>query len=481
MPTASTDSLPVRRHAPREDAEVEARVGIRLGRYELVLPLASGGMAKVWIAQQVGELGFRRLVAVKTMRPEHAASASFRRMFLDEARIAARIRHANVVEVLDLGEEGPIVYQAMTLIEGDALEGLLRLHHRRQHSCGGLPPGIVVRILGDAIRGLHAAHELTDESGISVHLVHRDVSPHNILVGMDGVTKLADFGIAKALGRLSDETEVGQMKGKFSYMAPEQIDRHPPERRSDIFAAGIVLWEALTGVRLFRGIDIVDTLMRVKSGPIPDPRSLAASVPEPIAEIALRALSRDPADRFATAEQMSDALEAAARASSLPATTKDVAAFVSDLVGCEVERRREAVREASRGGTPSVQPRVVFPETQHALTIPDAPKEHRTRYGTWLLAGIVATAAIIVGSLAMTRHPKTAASPAPIPPANPYSTPDPLPAPIPAIPATAATSSPSAGDLTHGTSRARPKPRTTPLPRTTPSASGPKFANPYGS
>jgi serine/threonine-protein kinase len=304
----ATESMPDPGQPPVQGSPhaLEPRRGLRLGRYELVTPIARGGMAEVWVARQLGDLGFRKLVAVKTIRAEYAENASFRRMFLDEARLAARIHHANVVEVLDLGEDGPIVFQAMTLIEGDSIAGLLRRWSQRGES-GGLPPALAIRMLADAAAGLHAAHELTDDDGAKLLLVHRDVSPHNILVGLDGVAKIADFGIAKALGRLSDETEAGQVKGKFSYLSPEQVARTPPDRRSDVFACGIVLWEMLTGVRLFRGDDPVDTIEKVRSMRIPDVRDIAPGLAAPIAEATARALARDPNDRFPSAAAFAEA------------------------------------------------------------------------------------------------------------------------------------------------------------------------------
>jgi serine/threonine protein kinase len=357
-PRMPTESLP-ERAVGRRRPELEPRLGMRLGRYELLVPLASGGMAQVWVARLAGEHGFARLVAVKTMRPEHADSDAFRRMFLDEARLAARIAHTNVVEVLDLGEEGEgIVYLAMTLVEGDSVAGLLKL--RRKVGARGLPHGIAARVIGDVLAGLHAAHELKDEEGRPLHLVHRDVSPHNVLVGIDGISKIADFGVAKARSRLADETEAGQVKGKFAYMAPEQLERRPVDRRSDVFSAGVVLWEALTGEKLFAGIDLIDTIAKVRETKIPDARDVAPDVPGAIAEVTAKALERDASRRFASAAEMADALERAARACGAVASAKEVGALVADLCGEEIERRREAVRDAvravTRGGVAATRP-----------------------------------------------------------------------------------------------------------------------------
>jgi serine/threonine-protein kinase len=346
---AGTKSIPLKaltggRPFPTER---ELKEGLRLGRYELLVPIARGGMAEVWIARLLGDLGFSRIVAVKTIRPEYAEDPAFRSSFFEEARLAARLRHANLVEVFDLGEEGPILFQAMTLIEGDSVSKLLRSVERLEGP-GFLPP-IATRIMVDALAGLHAAHELTDEEGVPMQLVHRDVSPHNILVGVDGVSKLCDFGVAKALGRVVNETDRGQLRGKFGYLSPEQVERKPIDRRSDLFAAGAVLWEMITGKPLFRGADVMETLASVTTSEIPDPRSVVKTrfVPDSLAEATLKALARDPKKRFQSAAEMIDALEppgARARASN-----KDVSDFVSRLCGPRIEAQREAIRRVGRG------------------------------------------------------------------------------------------------------------------------------------
>lgn len=308
-----TQSLPV---GPRPSGSggTEARplvgVGTRLGRYEVIAPLARGGMAEVWVARQRGELGFERQVALKTIRPEHAGDAAFRKSFLEEARVASRLRHAHVVEVLDLGEDDGTVYLAMPLVDGPSLRQL-------EDQRGKLPLGLSLRIALDALAGLHAAHELADPSGTPMQLVHRDVSPHNVLIGRDGVAKLADFGVAKALGRLVDETEHGQLRGKLGYFSPEQVERRPIDRRSDLFSMGVILWELATHQRLFLGGDLIDTLVKVARSDAPSVRLVDPSIPAPIAEVIGRALARDPAHRYGTAAELAIALEGAAQEAGL--------------------------------------------------------------------------------------------------------------------------------------------------------------------
>src|SRR5690606_6429832 len=221
----------------------------RIDRYDLVAEIASGGMATVYLARLAGVGGFQRFVAIKRLHPHLAKEKEFVEMFLDEARLAAGIHHPNVVPILEVGASERGYYLVMEYIEGDTLARLLA---RAATTAGKIPADIAIRILLDMLQGLHAAHELKDEKGMATELVHRDVSPQNILVGMDGVSRITDFGVARAASRLS-ATRVGQLKGKIAYMAPEQAAGDTRvDRRADIFSAGIVLWEVLASRRLFK-------------------------------------------------------------------------------------------------------------------------------------------------------------------------------------------------------------------------------------
>jgi eukaryotic-like serine/threonine-protein kinase len=340
-----TGTASVSRPGTSSEPSHEPERGMQLGRYELLHRIASGGMAQVWAARQTGDFGFSRACAVKVIRPEMAGSKSFRSMFLDEARLAAKIRHPHVVEVFDLGEQGPIVFQVMELVEGDTLSALLR--GADDDELHPMDPAMVARIMSDMASGLHAAHELKGEDGAPLQLVHRDVSPQNILVSIDGVTKLADFGIAKALGRLAEETDAGQVKGKFSYLAPEQAARRSIDRRSDVFAAGIVLWEALTGKRLFRGADAIDTLSRVLRGKIDDPRAYVPSLPSELVAVTMKALEREPENRYQTARDLSEALDEAAQAARITMSARQVGAAVSARVAGRVGAQRKAIATAA--------------------------------------------------------------------------------------------------------------------------------------
>ena len=224
--------------------------GRQLGRYEVLTQLASGGMAAVYVARARGVAGFERLVAVKVLHPHLAYEEEFISMFLDEARLAARIRHPNVVPTLDISDtEGDGFFLVMEYIEGDHLGAMLGAAARGSER---VAPQVIARIVLDALGGLGAAHNLLDDDGEPLRLVHRDVSPHNVMVGIDGISRLTDFGVAKAEKRLTS-TRAGQFKGKLAYMAPEQASTGFADQRSDLFSMGIILWESLTGRRLFRG------------------------------------------------------------------------------------------------------------------------------------------------------------------------------------------------------------------------------------
>ena len=245
--------------------------GRRLGRYEVLARLASGGMAAVYVARAQGVAGFERLVAIKVLHPHLAHEQEFITMFLDEARLAARIRHPNVVPTIDISDtQDAGYYLVMEYIEGDHLGALLQ----QAYEAGTrLPPPVALRIIVDALAGLAAAHDADRRERAPLNLVHRDVSPHNVMVGTDGVARITDFGVAKAEVRLSTTRE-GQFKGKLAYMAPEHASTGEADQRSDLFSMGIILWECLTGARLFRAENQAATLHKICIEPIPLPSSV---------------------------------------------------------------------------------------------------------------------------------------------------------------------------------------------------------------
>jgi serine/threonine protein kinase len=321
-----------------EHGEQRLEPGHRLDRYELLCPIAQGGMASVWLARQHGKHGFEKLVAVKTILPLYAQDLRFQQMFLDEARIASGIEHPNVAQILDLGEENDVLYIAMEWVDGDSLSKLFRAAEKAGHR---LPVSIVCRLVSDACAGLHAAHELHDKDGELLNVVHRDVSPQNVLVSTKGQAKLIDFGIAKARDRVAGDTSTGFLKGKILYMAPEQALGKPVDRRADVWAVGAVLYHMLAGVPPYEGANQLATLhLLTQEGP---PPPLPAHVPPQVVEVVARALTKDHARRIATAEELQRMLEWAMNASGQTAIQPDVAAFVNKQLVDRVEARRKAM------------------------------------------------------------------------------------------------------------------------------------------
>jgi serine/threonine-protein kinase len=310
--------------------------GERIGRYAIFDAIASGGMATVHFGRIVGPAGFSRTVAIKRLHPHLATDPSLVAMFLDEARLAARIVHPNVVGILDVVNEGEELFLVMDYVRGDSLSHLLR---RAVAAGKPVPPGIVSAIVVGAAHGLHAAHETVDEHGASLQIVHRDVSPQNILVGVDGGPRIVDFGVAKAASRLQS-TRDGEVKGKLSYMAPEQLTRQPVDRRADVWALGVVLWELLTGKRLFQSEDALGAVEMVLMAPF-DPPSKHADVVAAADEACMRALRRNRDERHATALEL--ALELAKAIP--PATAIEVGAWVKELAGDTIESRSRRLRE----------------------------------------------------------------------------------------------------------------------------------------
>ncbi|WP_437673435.1 protein kinase domain-containing protein [Sorangium sp. So ce131] len=315
----------------------EVRAGHTLGRYELLVPIALGGMASVWAARTSGQLP--RLVAVKLLRAELSDDPDFEAMFLDEASLVSQIHHPNVAETIDVGEEDGVLYQVMELIDGEPLNLVLRESKAR----GGVPLAVALRIVGEAALGLHAAHELRDRDGKPVGLVHRDVSPQNILVGYDGAVKIVDFGVAKAASNLQ-RTKVGQVKGKFAYMSPEQAGGEPVDRRSDVFTLGIVFYQLLTGRHPFHADNETAMVRRIcDKGSVEPPRTLTPSIPEDVERIVLRALAKPRDERFASMAELRRAIEQAA---TRLATADELAALMQKLLGPRGARRRAAIQEA---------------------------------------------------------------------------------------------------------------------------------------
>jgi serine/threonine-protein kinase len=306
-----------------EAAESVLKAGYRLDRYELLCPIATGGMATVWLARLRGKRGFEKLYAIKTIRTELVEDQTFQEMFLDEARIASLIQHPNVAQILDLGEQQNVLFIVMEWVDGDSLAKIRKVLTKRK---AVLPIGVTLRVLADACAGLHAAHELRDENGEPLDLVHRDVSPQNILVSTVGAAKVIDFGIAKAHGRKQGETRTGVVKGKIQYLAPEQVKKGAKvDRRTDVWALGVCLQELVVGKPPYGDDDDVEVIRKLMTDEMPPP---VEGIPEPIQKVLDRCLGFDPDVRFPTVVGLQRALEAASKELGEHTTTEDVAAFL---------------------------------------------------------------------------------------------------------------------------------------------------------
>jgi serine/threonine-protein kinase len=308
-----------------------------VGRYCLHQAIAAGGCATVHLGQLRGAAGFSRLVAVKRLHAAYASDDALAAMFVDEARLTSRLHHPNIVSTLDVVAEDGELFLVLEYVHGVSLASLIRTLRGRQDA---LPAEVAITIVAGALHGLHAAHVAIDERGEPLRIVHRDVSPQNILVGADGVPKIADFGVAKAVGRAQNTTE-GQIKGKIGYMAPEQLRSGEVDKRSDVFAASVVLWEALTGERMYGTRDAAGIVGEVLFSKPRPPGQLVDGLPHGLDAAVLRGLAKDPGDRYATAEEMALALEDLVT----PLGRHDLGAWVQSIAASELEERARAISE----------------------------------------------------------------------------------------------------------------------------------------
>ncbi len=307
----------------------------QVGRYAIYDPIATGGMATVHLGRLVGPVGFARTVAIKRLHPQYARDPEFVSMFLDEARLAARIQHPNVVPTIDVIATDGELLLVMEYVRGEALGRLIKAASKKHER---LPPRIVAAIVTGALNGLHAAHEASDESGRMLGIVHRDISPQNIIVGMDGVARVLDFGVAKAEDRVQ-VTKDQKLKGKLLYMAPEQLEAGDVDRRTDVYAMAIVLFEALTGERMFPGEREAAQLLKVTRGEIRMPSAVSPEL-APFDAIVRKGAAMHPADRYATAREMSRTLEAV-----VTAATSDIGEWVEAIAGTTILERTRRVAE----------------------------------------------------------------------------------------------------------------------------------------
>ena len=452
-------------------------------------------MAMVWAARLKGSRGFQKIVAVKTMLPKLSEDPQFEKMFLDEASLASRIHHPNVVEVLDLGEHDGVLFIAMEWLDGVPLNQVMKA----AKAANGIPLPVAIHILTHAAEGLNCAHDLRDDRGHLVGLVHRDVSPQNILVGYDGFTKMVDFGLAKATALGDGATRAGQLKGKISYMAPEQIKGEPLDRRADVFALGVVLYAVTTGKHPFRRESEGATLFAISAPePAPAPSRYMAYPPD-LEAVLMKAIAKDPNQRFSSSLELARALETTLPESERAHGGERVATFLKELLGKQQEDSRaalvEALRRADRAsispssatleglsvtgtsGVSSLSGIGVTRTSQGSIT-----GASFSQAGFWprfrLPIGLTALALVAGGiAFALTRGPSADKVPTPAaPPPRPTVHEDPapkvdldaLPVETPKPTATASSESPAASAAVPApTTPARTVPRTLPAPPST--------------
>ena len=316
---------------------------MRIGRYEVISHLATGGMAQIYLARQTGLGSFERHVVLKTILRERAADQRFVTMFLDEARLAATLNHQNVAQVYEVDHADGAYFMAMEYVHGENTRAILETTIRRGWT---IPQELAVMIISGAAAGLHHAHERRGKNGQPLQIVHRDVSPANIMVGYDGSVKVLDFGIAKAEERAT-KTVGGTIKGKYGYMSPEQCKGKPIDRRSDIFALGIVLYELATLRRAFKGNDDFETMKRIVAGDLVLPSAVVPGFPRELEAIILTALAADPAARFQTAQELIEALDAFTVRAKLTGTNTAMGRFMLQLFGTKKEPWLDAAAQST--------------------------------------------------------------------------------------------------------------------------------------
>jgi len=401
------------------ERDTAARV---IGRYVLFREVAHGGMATVHLGRLRGVGGFARTVAIKRLHPPFARDPEFVSMFLDEARLAARIQHPNVVPVLDVVASGGELFLVMEYVHGEGLSKLLK----RARAQGIAPPArLVIGILVDVLYGLHAAHEARNERGDPLDVVHRDVSPQNVLVGVDGVARVLDFGIAKAAQCVHAETRVGQLKGKLGYMAPEQIAAAKVDRRVDVYAAGVTLWEALTGERMFTQRELPHLIAEILTREHVPPSRIAPGTSPELDAVVMRALERDPKDRHATAADMAADLE---RVVPLP-SRREIGEWVARVADGALRSRAASIAEIETttfgdpGAVPEDPPSVEIPTARapadEAIPVEEveivtadpvespavvSPSRGRQRARAWLAGCAVAALCVPVALVARVRR-----------------------------------------------------------------------------
>jgi serine/threonine-protein kinase len=365
-------------------------------------------MATVYLACVRGPAGFNKLLVVKCLRSSLAAEPEFLEMFLAEARLAARINHPNVVQTNEVGFDGQFYYIAMEYVDGPSVETIVR------KSQEAFPVNLYLHVLIQALAGLHHAHELRDFDGHPLNVVHRDVSPHNIMVSYDGHVKLLDFGIAKAADS-SGNTRTGILKGKCAYMAAEQFGGHNVDRRADIFSAGIILWQAITGARLWKGLSDAEIFSRLSRGEIPSPKTVKPDLPDQLVNICVRALALRPEGRYATAADFASDLEQfVATHPAYQASTRELARFVAKLFAEERTKMNARVEEQLRQVAANGKSLVTFapepPLSGYMAASSGITPTQGTRLARYLALAAAALAVLLVAGFVVVRRRASAAA-----------------------------------------------------------------------
>ncbi len=384
----------------------------KLDRYELIAEIASGGMGTVVLARVAGAGGFQRLFAVKMMHPHLVEDAQFVSMLLDEARLAARIHHPNVVATVDVCASAVGYYIVMDYVDGFTLTHVLEAPSLAARD----RLRIVIRILLDTLAGLEAAHNLVGDDGGPLGMVHRDVSPHNILVGLDGIARLTDFGIALAASRITS-SRPGIIKGKPAYMAPEQARAEAVDQTADLWALGVILWESLMDRQLFAADSDAATVLRVITAEVPRPRSIDPKIPTEIEAVCLRALQRPPGQRYRSARQMAQDLERAAKKHDLLADSHEVAEAMKATFDLQIQERRAAIRRHVSAMAPETAPMGMsdlyqLPKLQQT-PIPGASAMPQTAERRLSDQPATTPARRAAGAAGNTPHPETRVAPTP--------------------------------------------------------------------
>jgi serine/threonine protein kinase len=382
------------------------------GKYRLIRPLAEGGMAQVYIAKQLGLEGFEKVVVLKRILPQHSKNPEFVAMFLDEARISARLSHPNLVQIFDFGLQDNCYFLAMEYLAGENLSSIMRaVAAKKEH----IPSEIAATIIASACAGLHYAHSITDEKGVPLGIVHRDVSPSNLMVTHQGIVKVLDFGIAKAEGKLA-ETQTGVVKGKWVYMSPEQVKSEPLTGQSDVFSLGLILYELTTGVKLFQRDNELAIIAAVMTTEIKPPRQLRPMMPQEMEDVIMKAVDRDKSKRFQSAAEMERALLQFIAHRTFVNPAEALQKYVIELFG---ETRMKELRTM-----PTTDPGLAEPMTEavdSGRTAYAAPPSHLQppRQSKWTRVAIVVGPTLLIGLIAVGAFLMGQGKAPPADPANP--------------------------------------------------------------